>query len=77
MKKLGWKALGYAFCIFVVLQLIPLSLHMMSQASLIKFNLGVILLVAIILSITWSFIKLLLIGRKYLKSLEKTESQDQ
>lgn len=75
MKKLGWKAIGYALWIFGMLQLITLPLGMMSAANLVEFNLGVILLLLTLGSIVYGLVMLVLVGRDYIVYLENKEDK--
>jgi ABC-type molybdate transport system permease subunit len=75
MKKLGWKAIGYALWIFGMMQLITVPLGMMSAANLVEFNLGVILLLLILGPIIYGFVMLGMIGREYITYLENKEQK--
>jgi hypothetical protein len=75
MKKLGWKAIGYALWIFGMMQLITVPLGMMSAANLVEFNLGVILLLLILGPIIYGFVMLGMIGREYITYLENKEKE--
>ncbi len=75
MKKLGWKAIGYALWIFGMLQLITLPLGMMSAANLVEFNLGVILLLLTLGSVVYGLVMLVLVGRDYIVYLENKEDK--
>lgn len=75
MKKLGWKAIGYALWIFGMMQLITLPLGMMSAANLVEFNLGVILLLLTLGSVVYGLVMLVLVGRDYIVYLENKEDK--
>ena len=75
MKKLGWKAIGYALWIFGMLQLITLPLGMMSAANLVEFNLGVILLLLTLGSIIYGFVMLVMVGKEYVDYLINKEDK--
>lgn len=75
MKKLGWKAIGYALWIFGMMQLITLPLGMMSAANLVEFNAGVLLLLFTLGSIIYGFVMLGMIGREYISYLENKEKK--
>jgi hypothetical protein len=75
MKKLGWKAIGYALWIFGMMQLITVPLGMMSAANLVEFNLGVILLLITLGSIIYGFVMLGMIGREYIAYLENKQDK--
>jgi hypothetical protein len=75
MKKLGWKAIGYALWIFGMMQLITVPLGMMSAPNLVEFNLGVILLLLILGPIIYGFVMLGMIGREYITYLENKEQK--
>jgi hypothetical protein len=75
MKKLGWKAIGYALWIFGMMQLITVPLGMMSAANLVEFNLGVILLLLILGPIIYGFVMLGMIGREYITYLENKDKE--
>jgi hypothetical protein len=75
MKKLGWKAIGYALWIFGMLQLITLPLDMMSNLDLIEFNLGVILLLLTLGCIIYGIVMLIVIGRNYIDYLINKENK--
>ena len=75
MKKLGWKAIGYALWIFGMLQLITLPLGMMSAANLVEFNLGVILLLLTLGSIIYGFVMLVMVGKEYIDYLINKEDK--
>lgn len=75
MKKLGWKAIGYALWIFGMLQLITLPLGMMSAPNLVEFNLGVILLLLTLGSIIYGFVMLVMVGKEYVDYLINKEDK--
>jgi hypothetical protein len=75
MKKLGWKAIGYALWIFGMIQLITLPLGMMSAPNLVEFNLGVILLLATLGSIIYGIVMLGVVGRDYITYLENKQQE--
>jgi hypothetical protein len=75
MKRLGWKALGYVFWLFGMLQLIVLPMYMMSQPSTVEFNLGVLLLIVTIGSMIFAFVKLIKVGKDYVEYLETKEQE--
>lgn len=75
MKKLGWKAIGYALWIFGMLQLITLPLGMMSAANLVEFNLGVILLLLTLGFIIYGFVMLVMVGKEYVDYLINKEDK--
>lgn len=75
MKKLGWKAIGYALWIFGMMQLITLPLRMMSAPNLVEFNVGVILLLITLGSIVYGFVMLALVGRDYIIYLENKQNK--
>jgi hypothetical protein len=75
MKKLGWKAIGYALWIFGMLQLIPVPLGMMSAANLVEFNLGVILLLLTLGSIVYGIVMLVMVGKEYVDYLINKEDK--
>ncbi len=75
MKKLGWKAIGYALWIFGMLQLITVPLGMMSAANLVEFNAGVILLLLTLGSIIYGIVALIMIGRSYIDFLIDKEDK--
>lgn len=75
MKKLGWKAIGYALWIFGMLQLITVPLGMMSAANLVEFNAGVILLLLTLGSIIYGIVALIMIGRNYIDFLIDKEDK--
>ena len=75
MKKLGWKAIGYALWMFGMLQLITLPLGMMSAANLVEFNLGVILLLLTLGSIIYGFVMLVMVGKEYIDYLINKEDK--
>jgi hypothetical protein len=75
MKKLGWKAIGYALWIFGMFQLVPFTLGLMSQPSMVKFNLGVIFLMSVLGSMIYAFVMLLVVGKRYIDYLE-TKNQE-
>lgn len=75
MKKLGWKAIGYALWIFGMLQLITLPLGMMSAPNLVEFNLGVLLLLATLGCAIYGIVMLVLVGRDYIVYLENKQDK--
>jgi hypothetical protein len=70
MKKLGWKAIGFAIWLFGMFQLLPLPLGLMSRPSMLEFNLGVMLLMVVLGSMIYAFVMLLVVGKKYIVYLE-------
>jgi hypothetical protein len=75
MKKLGWKAIGYALWIFGMMQLITVPLGMMSAPNLVEFNAGVILLLITLGSIIYGFVRLAMVGRDYIIYLENKDQE--
>jgi len=75
MKRLGWKAIGYALWIFGMMQLITLPLGMMSAPNLVEFNAGVVLLLFTLGSIIYGFVMLGMIAREYITYLENKEQE--
>lgn len=75
MKKLGWKAIGYALWIFGMMQLVTVPLRMMSAPNLVEFNFGVILLLLTLGSIVYGLVMLVLVGRDYIVYLENKEDK--
>lgn len=75
MKRLGWKAIGYALWIFGMMQLVTVPLGMMSAPNLVEFNVGVILLLLTLGSIIYGFVMLGMIGREYISYLENKEKK--
>lgn len=75
MKKLGWKAIGFALWLFGMLQLITLPLGMMSASNLVEFNLGVVLLLTVLGSMIYALVKLILIAKEYIDYLENKDQE--
>jgi hypothetical protein len=75
MKKLGWKAIGFALWLFGMFQLITLPLGMMSASNLVEFNLGVVLLLTVLGSMIYALVKLILIAKEYIDYLENKDQE--
>lgn len=69
MKKLGWKALGYALLIIVMSQLVGVATHLMNQPNFVAFNVGGAFLLLILATVIYSFAKLIIIGIQYVEFL--------
>jgi cellulose synthase/poly-beta-1,6-N-acetylglucosamine synthase-like glycosyltransferase len=75
MKRLGWKALGYAFWLFGMIQLVAIPLYMMNQPNTVEFNLGVLLLIVTLISSIFALYKLIGVGKEYVEYLESKEQE--